>query len=65
VTPSTGSPSQEAHSSRSPSLRSNDAPKEWTWQEVQFDRLKTLNPCREVKSVVIHIYFPAWLNHFL
>jgi hypothetical protein len=28
VTPSTGSPSQEAHSSRSPSLRSNDAPKE-------------------------------------
>jgi len=35
---------------------SDDAPKEWTWQEVLFRGLKTLNPRREVKSVVIYIY---------
>ena len=56
VTLSSESPSQEAQLSRSPPLGSDDAPKEWTWQEVLFRGLKTLNPRREVKSVVIYIY---------
>jgi hypothetical protein len=34
----------------------DDSPKEWTWWEVLFKGLKTLNPHREVKSVFIHIY---------
>jgi len=46
---------QELQTSRS-TPESNDAPKEWTRWEVLFRRLKTLNPCRQVKSVVIHIY---------
>jgi len=48
-------PYQEVQTSRS-TLESNDAPKEWTRWEVLFKRLKTLNPRRKVKSVVIHIY---------
>ena len=48
-------PYQEVQTSRS-APESNDAPKEWTRWEVLFRRLKTLNPRRKVKSVVIHIY---------
>jgi len=36
-------PYQEVQMSRS-TPESNDAPKEWTWWEVLFRRLKTLNP---------------------
>jgi hypothetical protein len=46
VTPSSELPSQEAQSSRSPPLGSDGA-------------LKELNPHREVKSVVIYIYYFA------
>jgi len=46
---------QEVQTSRS-TPKSNDAPEEWTRWEVLFRRLKILNPCRKVKSVVIHIY---------
>ena len=48
-------PYQEVQTSWS-TPESNDAPKEWTRWEVLFRRLKTLNPYRKVKSVVIHIY---------
>jgi len=48
-------PYQEMQTSRS-TPESNDTPKEWTRWEVLFRRLKTLNPRRKVKSVVIHIY---------
>jgi len=48
-------PYQEVQTLRS-TPESNDAPKEWTQWEVLFRRLKTLNPRRKVKSVVIHIY---------
>jgi len=48
-------PYQEVQTSRS-APESNDAPKEWTRWEDLFRRLKTLNPHRKVKSVVIHIY---------
>jgi len=48
-------PYQEVQTSRS-APESNDAPKEWTWWEVLSRRLKTLDPCRKVKSVFIHIY---------
>ena len=48
-------PYQEVQTSRS-APESNDAPKEWTRWEVLFRRLKTLNPHRKVKSIVIHIY---------
>ena len=46
---------QEVQTSRS-TPESNDAPKEWTRWEVLFRRLKTLNPRRKVKSVIIYIY---------
>jgi len=36
--------------------QSNNAPKGWTRWEVLSRRLKTLDPCRKVKSVFIHIY---------
>ena len=48
-------PYQEVQTSRY-TPESNDATKEWTRWEVLFRRLKTLNPHRKVKSVVIHIY---------
>ena len=48
-------PYQEVQTSRS-TPESNDVPKEWTQWEILFRRLKILNPCRKVKSVVIHIY---------
>jgi len=48
-------PYQEVQTSRS-TRESNDAPKDWTQWEVLIRILKTLNPCRKVKSVVIHIY---------
>ena len=48
-------PYQEVQTSRS-APESNDAPKEWTRWEVLSRRLKTLDPCRKVKSVFIHIY---------
>ena len=38
--------------------------KKWTRWEVLFRRLKTLNPRRKVKSVVIHIY-PFCIHFFL
>jgi len=56
-------PYQEVQTSRS-TPESNDAPKEWTRWEVLFRRLKTLNPSRKVKSVVIHIY-PFCIPFFL
>jgi hypothetical protein len=56
VTPSVESPSQEAQLSRSSPLGSDDAPNEWAWQVVLFEGLKSPNPRREVKLVVIHIY---------
>jgi hypothetical protein len=59
VTPSSELPSQEAQSSRSPPLGSDGALKECTWQEVLSRGLKTLYPHREVKSVVIYIYYFA------
>ena len=59
---------QEVQTSRS-TPESNDAPKEWTRWEVLFRRLKTLNPRRKVKLVVINIYilsaFPFPLNYLL
>ena len=48
-------PYQEVQTSRS-APESNDAPEEWTRWEVLLRRLKTLNPRRKVRSVVIHIY---------
>ena len=48
-------PYQEVQTLRS-TTESNDAPKEWTWWEVLFRRLKTLNSHPKVKSVVLHIY---------
>ena len=48
-------PYQEVQTSRF-TPESNDASKERTRWEVLFRRLKTLNPRRKVKAVVIHIY---------
>jgi hypothetical protein len=48
-------PYQEVQTSRS-APESNDVPKEWTRWEVLLRRLKTWNPRRKVRSVVIHIY---------
>ena len=56
-------PYQEVQTSRS-TPESNDASEEWTRWEVLFRRLKTLNPHRKVKSVVIDIY-PFCILFFL
>ena len=59
-------PYQEVQMSRS-TPNSNDTPREWTRWEVLLRRLKTLNPRRKVKSVVIHIYpfcIPFFLKFF-
>ena len=57
-------PYQEVQTSRS-TPESNDAPKEWTRWEVLSRRLKTLDPCRKVKSVFIHIYLFCIPFHIL
>jgi hypothetical protein len=57
VASSSKSPSQEVQPLRPPSPRLVDALEEQIrLEKVLFGRLKTLNPRREVKSVVIHIY---------
>jgi len=48
-------PYQEVQMSRS-TPESHDTREEWTRWEALFRRLKTLNPRRKVKSVVIYIY---------